>query len=413
METKNGPFSTYIFQQVWKKHFIPNRHVASFKCINGVTFYKSSVLPLFFNIGKNLTKGNSYNLCDYADYKNKSFVIYDVLPRLNDISNNCSKNVGIYKSTQYPGFLIDLSRFNSVEDYLLATFSKNTRMKMRKFNKRLEQCFDISSKMFFGPIDKKEYDALFVSFMDLLQKRYNDKQISYNNMQPVEWNFYKDVAYPLILEKKASLFVIYDNNVPIAITYNYHTGDTIIDAITVFDIDYAKFNIGYINNLKLLDWCFDNGINTLDFSKGYFDYKKRMCTLEYNFEYHIIYDRKSIISKFIALSYYNFLELKTYLRNKKLDVKFHKITYSIKNKKQSKPIKEVEITKLNNLPVSKDLEKIDVRNENHHNSLAKCVNDFLYLSIKPYNEIDVYKINSQDNTYIISCDSLIQHITFR
>jgi len=85
-------------------------------------------------------------------------------------------------------------------------------------------------------------------------------------MHPVEWEFYKEVAYPLILESKASLFVLYDNETPIAITYNYHSENIVFDAITVFDIDYIKY---------------------LDFSKRYFDYKKRICPIEYNFEYHV------------------------------------------------------------------------------------------------------------------------------
>ncbi len=76
------------------------------------------------------------------------------------------------------------------------------------------------------------------------------------------------MAYPLILEKKASLFVIYNKETPMAITYNYHTEDTLIDAITVFDIDYSKFNIGYVNNLKLLNWCFDKRDNDLSHTLG-------------------------------------------------------------------------------------------------------------------------------------------------
>ena len=61
---------------------------------------------------------------------------------------NTPKNIGILKSEQYPGYLIELRKFKDIDEYLLNTFSKNTRMKMRKFNKRLNKCFDISTKMF-------------------------------------------------------------------------------------------------------------------------------------------------------------------------------------------------------------------------------------------------------------------------
>ena len=411
METKNSPFLTNTFQDIWKKHFIPNKTIKSFKFIDGVTFYKN-YFSVFVNVGKNLTKGNNYNLRDDRDYKNKTLIIYDVLPHLSDASNKLPKNIGVFKSKQYPGFLIHLDKFKNIDDYLLNTFSKNTRMKMRKFNKRLDECFDISTKMFFGNIDKSEYDQVFEDFMALLQKRYSEKQIFYNNMQPSEWNFYKNVAYPLILDKKASLFVVYDNEAPIAITYNYHTEDILVDAITVFDIDYSKFNIGYVNNLKLLNWCYDNNLKTLDFSKGYFDYKKRMCTLEYDFECHIIYDKTSILTKLKARVYYSFFELKTYLRNKDFNSKFHKFTYRFKNKNKSKSQGNIEITKLDKLPPTLDLIIIDLKKDSNFDFLKRYVNDFLYLVVKPYDQIELHKVNNMEDTYILSSDTLIQQLKF-
>lgn len=411
MQINNTPFSNNTFQNIWRKHFISNKTISTFKFIDGINFYKYR-FSVFFNVGKNLTKGNTYKINNYKDYKNNTFIIYDVLTHLIKEPYNLPKNIGLLKSVQYPGYLIHLNEFKNIDDYLLNTFSKNTRMKMRKYTKRLNQCFDISTKMFFGSIDKIEYDDVFENFMALLQKRYAEKQISYNNMQPSEWNFYNEVAYSLILQKKASLFVIYDNDTPIAITYNYHTEDSLIDAITVFDIDYSKFNIGYVNNLKILDWCFENNLKTLDFSKGYFDYKKRMCTLEYDFEYHIIFDKKSIKSKLIAYSYYNFFEFKTYLRNKNFNSKFHKLTYRFKNKNQSTTKETTIVTTLDKLPDSKDLIKINTKKDLNYSFLTKYVNDFLYLVIKPYNEIESYKVNNIEDTYILSSNALIQQVKF-
>lgn len=411
METKNSPFFSNTFQNTWKKHFISNKSIKEFKFIDGVDFYKSR-FALFVNVGKNLTKGNNYAINNHKDFKNNTFIIYDVLPHLNEVKNNLPKEMGVLKSIQYPGYLINLNQFKNIDEYLLRTFSKNTRMKMRKFNKRLDACFNISTKMFFGNIDKQEYDDVFDAFMFLLQKRFTEKQIFNNNMQSYEWDFYKEVAYPLILEKKASLFVVYDEKTPIAITYNYHNEDTLIDAITVFDIDYSKFNMGYINNLKLLNWCFRNNIKTLDFSKGYFDYKKRMCTLEYDFEYHVIYDKASIRSRLTAFIYYYSLEFKAYLRSNKYDVKFHKLSYLLKNKNQTKPKDVIEMTKLDKLPDSKGLIKINIKEEPSYSALSKYINDFLYLSVKPYKEIEAYKTTNQNETYILSSNTLIQQLKF-
>lgn len=411
METNNTPFYTNTFQNIWKKHFIANKTVNTFKFIKGVNFYKNS-LGVFFNVGKNLTKGNGYRLTKSGDFKNKILIIYDILPNLCP-TEFIPENIGVLKSIQYPGFLINLKEFKDIDDYLLKTFSKNTRMKMRKFTKRLEACFNISTKMFFGEIDKNEYDQLFEDFMGLLKKRYSDKQITNNNMQPNEWNFYKEVAYPLILEKKASLFVIYDSNTPIAITFNYHTENTVIDAITAFDVDYAKFNIGYVNILKIIDWCFSNNLKALDFSKGYFDYKKRMCTLEYNFEYHIIYDKTSIKSRFLANCCHGFFEFKAYLRRKNLNVKFHKLTYLLKNKKQSNTEIEAKIIELDSLPDSENLKKINIKHDENFDFLKKYMYDFLYLTVKSYEKIDIFKLDTIENTYIMSSDTLIHQLNFR
>jgi hypothetical protein len=411
METKNSPFSTNTFQKIWKKHFIPNTPLNTFKFIDGIKFYKRN-FPFYFNVGKNLTKGNTYIIKNHDDYKNKTFIIYDVLPKTINESNNLPTNIGRLKSVQYPGFLINLNQFKNINDYLLHTFSKNTRMKMRKFTKRLDECFEIKTKMFFGHIDKEVFDEIFENYRTLLEKRYEEKEMYNNNMQPSEWSFYKEVAYPLILEKKASLFVIYNKQTPIAITYNYHTEDTLIDAITVFDIDYSKFNLGYVNNLKLINWCFENNLKTLDYSKGYFDYKKRMCTHKYNFEYHIIYDKKSIISKIVAHTYFYFLEFKAYLRNKDVNVKFHKFTYRLKNNNHLNKKVKIKITKLDKLPNSNKIIKLNINNVLKSSLLNKCINDFLYLVVKPYNEIEVFELTNYEETYILSSDSLIQQVEF-
>ena len=41
-------------------------------------------------------------------------------------------------------------------------------------------------------------------------------------------------------------------------TFNYHFGSIFIEALTVFDIDYYKFNIGHATIYKLLEWSFNN-----------------------------------------------------------------------------------------------------------------------------------------------------------
>src|SRR5690606_1013003 len=148
---------------------------------------------------------------------------------------------------------------------------------------------------------------------------------------PKEWNFYYDVVYPMILEKKASLFVIYDGDIPIGVTLNYFSEDTVFDAITVFDIDYAKFHLGSVTIMKLIEWCLEHNIKTFDFSKGYFDYKTRWMNKDYNFEYHVYYDSGSLVSKGIASLLSNYFKLKQYLRDKRIHEKFHRMVFKLKS----------------------------------------------------------------------------------
>jgi hypothetical protein len=243
---------------------------------------------------------------------------------------------------------------------------------------------------------------LFDKFLELLTKRFSEKEIDYNNIQPKEWKFYEDAGYSLIQEKKASLFVVYDGDEPIAITYNYHFGDTLVDVITVFDTDYSKFNLGYVNNLKLIEWALENGLYAVDFSKGYFDYKKRLSNLEYYFEYHIIYDTGSPVSKLIAMAINFFFEAKKYLRNKGINILYQKLTYKLKHKRSGNLQESIEYSATDVVePVSDNLlERIDIKEE-QFNFLIPIVYEYLFLNEEAYREIAVSRLKDNPSQYLI------------
>src|SRR5690606_31807224 len=85
--------------------------------------------------------------------------------------------------------------------------------------------------------------------------------------------------------------------------------DTLIEALTVFDIDFYRYNIGHTTILKMLEWSFENNIKIFDYTQGDFEYKKRWSSDTYQTHYHLLYDSKSITSAFIAnfvAFYFNF-----------------------------------------------------------------------------------------------------------
>jgi hypothetical protein len=203
----------------------------------------------------------------------------------------------------------------------------------------------------------------------------------------------------MIQEKKACLFVVREGNRPIAIMLNFLSEDSLFQFMTVFDIDYSKFNVGTTSIMKLIEWCLENEFQILDFSKGYFDYKKRWGNLEYHFEYHVLYDKNSFYARVIAYFLLYYFKLKQYLRDKRINELLHRIKYQLKSKKTSilpgytfhdpgKPIKKSQLKQIN--PYKKEKE-----------FLKPSVCDFLYYNSETLNNTTVFAISGDPSRYLI------------
>jgi len=401
-----NPFSSKAYTSNWLKHFYSTSHEITFPFLTGTSFYKHPFLPLYVNIGKNLTKGILYNKLKTEELpvniQNKVLLIYDVPEYFEIPTDEPNQNLTTDKIAQYPGFLIDLKPFKDLNNYMGVTYSKSSRYKLNKYKKKLESCFNIKYKMYHGHINKDEYTHIFDKFEKLLKKRFLQKEITNNNLNPKEWNFYKEVTLPLILEKDASLFVIYDGDEIIGVTLNYINNRTLIDAITVFDIDYSKFHLGSVNIMKLIEWCLDNQFDKLDFSKGYFDYKKRWCNLEYKFEYHLIYNKKAILPKTIAFAIKKYFKTKQFLRDKKLNDRFHKLSFLLKGEKnESSPNLNYEFSDYNQEVEQLDVIDIDLKKP-QYTFLTPVIFDFLYLNNEELKNIKVQQAKNVQSVFIIS-----------
>ncbi|CAM4381719.1 GNAT family N-acetyltransferase [Zobellia nedashkovskayae] len=399
---QNNPFLSDTYTSIWSKHFDQSKKSIKFNFLKNISFYRHASLPLYVNSGKTLTKGMDYSLDSeqYSDdYKNKVFLIYDVPAYFNTKWQAPSDStLKLYRSKQYPGFSVELGQLSNFNEYMLATFSKSSRYKLNKYKKRFEACFEVSYKMYYGEITKEEYDVVFDSFKELLTKRFDDKQITNNNLDPEEWQFYYDVAYPLILENKASLFVIYDGAKPIGVTLSYHSNTVLFDAITVFDIDYAKFHLGSVTIMKLIEYCISEKIEVFDFSKGYFDYKTRWSNKTYDFDYHILYDSASFTSKALAFGLKSFFDFKQKLRDKNVNERLHRFTYKLKNRKAEVKTAETQFKfdDISTEPIPNELVEIDLNlNENH--KIKTLAFEFLYLNDEC--SINLKAFTDADNQY--------------
>ncbi|WP_421804963.1 GNAT family N-acetyltransferase [Flagellimonas sp.] len=399
---EGNPFTTPTFVKCWTKHFLPDGRTQDFSFAKNLTFYRSKLQGLYVNVGRNITKGVDLELGKPSlQEKGKCFLVYDVIDfdEQNTINFIDCLWLGHYSVKQYPGYLIALNRFKSLDDYLAKTFSKNSRYKLRKFKKRLEDSFNISFKAHCGEISKDTYDSIFLSFRHLLEKRFTEKQISNNNLDKGEWGFYQDVAYPMILEKKAILYVLYNNGRPISITLAYLSDNRIFDAITVFDTDFSKFHLGSIKIMYLVEWCIKNNWNILDFSKGHFDYKVRWANKKFDFHYHIWFDKRSTRATLIAYGLKQFFRLKQFLREKKVNEHLHRLTYSLKHKKPDDIT--YSFTDWNDQWDTTGMERIDIDTPEHSYLKGMCY-EFLYLHQGEHiNNLKVFKAEKAEDFFLL------------
>lgn len=399
---KDNPFTSDIFTNIWSKHFDHAAQGVRFSFIKNLLFLKHKYLPIYFNYGKTHTKGISYTIenSNIPDLKGKALLIYDVPTYFQINPGFKSDSLKLYKIKQYPGFLINLESFKSISECINATFKGKSRNKLKRDKKRLENSFDIKYEMYYGKTSKKEYDTIFESFKLLLEKRFQKKGIYNNNLDPEEWKFYHEVAYPMILEKQACLFVVRERNRPISIMLNFLSEDSLYQFIMAFDVDYAKFNVGTTSLMKLIEWCLEKELKIFDFSKGYFDFKKRWSNLEYRFEYHILYDSKSFQSIIIAFFLKKYFLLKQFLREKKINELIHSFRFSSKNKTRTNQ-KKYKLLEAANTDENNPLKLIDIFNKEQH-YLKPAVIDFLYYNSETLNNIKVYKILDDTSRYLIS-----------
>ncbi len=407
----NNPFLSETFTETWKKHHIKNKPVFSFPFFPSIWFYKSSIFPLYTNIGKNITNGMSYSIDALEDIKNNSraFLIYDV-PSYYGI-NNCEseqRNLGCYRVRQYKGYLASLKEYESFEEFFKNQFKSKSRYNLRKHQKRLDNCFKVDFKFYYGEIDKTEYEKLMYDFKTLISKRFGE--LGLDNDVLSSWEYYEDLAYKMILDKRAVLMAVYNENDAMGFVLNFLSQDIAFYSITTFNSDYSSFNIGNFMIMNLIQWCFDNNVDIMDFSKGTYDYKKRWSNQEYNFEVHILYNNEKVKSKVLAWFIAKLFTFKQFLRDRNVNHVYVKLKYYLKdisNLTSNKKKYKVRQAKINS-----NIDKIHEINLNDekYSYLKPIVFHELYLKPEPIEGVKAFKTNKgfvicgSNNSFVIESD---------
>jgi hypothetical protein len=394
-----NPFATETFARIWSKHFNNLKTVDKFNFINHVLFAQLKAFPLFYNVGNKLTNGNFYTVVDNAaDFKGKTFLIRDI-PSYYNISLTNSNELKTKFVFQYRGYTTQVTKYNSLDDYLRSIYKSNTRSKLRRNINRLEACFDVEYIMYYGDISENTYNFVFQRFYKLFEKRYADKGEPCGELEPKLWSYYTELGLALINEKKASLFVIYCNKVPVGITFSYHIEDILIEALTVFDIDFYKFNIGHTSILKMLEWSFENKIRLFDYTQGNFEYKKRWSDSHYDTYYHVLYDSKSVQSSLLANFMTVYFNSKRLFRDLKLNTVYHNVTQKIFGRNNNVILNsenyKVQVVSEDSM-IFNDLFPVDIQNE-AYSALRRALYDFLYMNPEKIKNINVFQLD--DSTY--------------
>ena len=328
---------------------------------------------------------------------NKIKMVYDVPSFLKVSKKNFKPSLGLKSVIQHKGYCINLRGYNDIETYLKDRFSRSSRQVFRSNKKRLETCFDISYNMYYGAISIEQYSKLFKQFYDMLKLRAKEKGINNRNLK--HWSLYNSKVYDMILNKQASLFVIYDGDEAINISLNMHVKNTVFLFITTYNIDYSKFQLGHINWMMQIDWFIKNNIKTVDFSKGNIAYKKRWTNKEYDFEYHLFYNKSNFISKLNANWLLKKLQLKQTLRNLNINTYYYNLLAKLKGGNKFSKKTDYQLSALNLLPESKIMAPILFRSNPDVLHLKRIIYTYLYLSSLHVTDLEVYKDLQNGNIY--------------
>lgn len=338
------------------------------------------------------------------------YVVNYIPPFLQPHCNGQQTGLEAIRFKEFEGFMANLDGYDNINGYLMDTMGSKSRTKVRGYVRKLETCFDIRYELYFGSISKSTYNYLFEKFHGFINKRFQQRGDTHELL--ANWEYIKRSSYDMILNKTASLFVIYNDEVPIDICLNYHYQNIFHNGIRSYDIAYSKFRLGYIDIFKQLEWCLANNVGIFDLSSGDMQYKRMWCNIIYDFEHQILYDKKSIRKKLIAQYLVYYYKAKENLKKKNVHLLYHKIRKlgSRETTLENKP-NEPQIVPLvlDQDPDMKKISLLDLRNDSDA-FLRELMYNFQYQYSEKSQDIKMYKANEHANLYYIIGKHKIQKL---
>ncbi len=374
-------------------------------------FLKDKALPEFYSkIINNVSKDTLYNN-DTEHETGVSRTIYAIFDIPDYLTLKIPEKftwVKTLKTSLYEGFYINLSQYQDLNHYLSSKLGRGRKSQLKRYRKRLDLCIAPEYKIYYGELSKSEYDRIFDYLKILTIKRFEEKKE--DNFELPYLDLYQDIMYPLILQKKASIFVIYHKEKPINITLNFVDNGLLLHWNSCYDIDYQMFNLGHVNMINHLEWCFNEGIKVFDMGRGDFLHKRKYITDSYMYKKHIVYRSQGLSITLLAYYKYlitrvkfSFIKALKLVNAQKIYSKYAKLKYNIANVGKANTIDKYEVieTAVSKLPDSSDLESVSVSSIDKN--LIKSINYFLFNNKESIHNVAFYqKSTNAKELYIIS-----------
>jgi len=343
------------------------------------------------------------------------------------ISSNTVVNISLFPSYLQPEFKIDntvgivkipqkkivgyavlIKKHTDLETLFKTEYKKSFRANILRFVNRFEDCFNANYKLFFGAISKEDYAFLMKTLHNMLTTRFDQRNDSNKILK--NWDTYIETTFGLIKEKKASLFVIYDDTKPVHICLNHHFNNILFVSVPSYDINYAKFALGNVSLYKLLEWSVNNKYEMMDMAQGYLEYKRRWSNLIYEFDHHIVYSKKGFVSHVSALFETKKLHFKNFLKSKDIDTLFEKLKKGFR--KRSSYQEELPYQLEENRVIDTISLKVINKDNLVFNAIRKPINDFLYTNKEHTDHLKVFEI-IKNKEYLLQGKQITQKLKIK
>ena len=138
-----------------------------------------------------------YDGSDIAKFENGIIVVQDIPDYLDIKTKKECDRQGIREVKTIKGHLVDLKNIDNLADYLNHNFSPKSRSNLRRHKNRIEKCFKISYQVYFGAIEKQEYDKAkecIDEAIEIFRKTFDDDHPHIQTTYIIKEAIYKKLA---------------------------------------------------------------------------------------------------------------------------------------------------------------------------------------------------------------------------